>query len=81
MRRVRGTSGDSPTGSAGRGRRRRGRRLAARAPERLHDDHGVRLLVIRAAQQVAPVIEPEVARDVELDAGEAGGHRVAAYCL
>ena len=47
VRRVRGTSGGSAPGSAGRGRRRRGRRPAGRAPERLHDDHGVRLLVGR----------------------------------
>ena len=32
-----------------------------------------------AAQQVAAIVEPEVARYIQLHAGEAGGHRVAAY--
>ena len=59
--------GDLGGVSAGLGRSRpAAARPAAcrRAPERLHDDHRVRLLVIAAAHQVAPVIEPEVAGDV-----------------
>ena len=42
-----------------------------RAPERLDHDHRLRPLVLVAAQQVAPVVEPEPAGHVQLDAGEA----------
>ena len=44
-----------------------------RAAERLDHHHRLRLLVLVAAQQVAPVVEPESAGHVQLDAGEAIG--------